>query len=128
MCAGHLGLRPLDPREGNAASLEVRREKAAKRGMTFQDHLAAELEKEAENYVQTMRKAASGGDWRALESWATRVLGRPVERVETADGESTFDVKNLTREQRAELRRRLVAEHPELLELRPLAERAEGST
>ena len=130
MCAGHsrLGIAQNPSaygRLGAEASLDTRLEKAERRKMTFQDHLAAELEKEAANYVDTMRKAASEGDWRALETWVTRVHGKPVERVET--NPNSLDPASMTPVQRAELRRRLVSEHPELLELVPVVERVTKS-
>lgn len=85
--------------------------------MTFQDHIATELEKEAHNYVQTMKTAAANGDWRAYEAWTTRVLGKPTERVEHVD--TSRSLADMSAGERAELRRRLVADNPELLELVP---------
>ena len=129
-CAGHsrLGF-AADPstfaKLGNRRSAEVRQEKAEQRRKTYLDILAEELENDALQNVEAMRKAASEGDWRALETWVTRVHGKPVERVETTA--NSLDPASLTSVQRAELRRRLVSEHPELLELVPAVERVTKS-
>lgn len=116
-CAGHLGLGGLDAKKGAQASAHARTAKAELRKRSALDWAAVKLEEHAEELVGTFLVAARDGDWRAAAALIERVHGKPVERVETLD--LSDDPQTWTREQRAELRRRLVTEHPELLELDP---------
>lgn len=122
LCAGHAGLGKLDHKAASAKSAAVRRHKAERRKLSLLDLIAERLETKADTIVQAYEKAGAEGDWRAFEALITRVHGKPTERIETTEIGS--DPRLLSVEQRAELRRRLVAEHPELLELRPKGEAA----
>lgn len=115
-CAGHLGLgigqdmerareRSAATRSGDA---EARRENRRK---SFQDHAADALQAKAESLIAVYLDAAGGGDWRAAEALATRVLGRPTERVEVNESRG---IDELTAEERAELRKQVQAAYPHL--------------
>lgn len=146
-CAGHSRLGAVsDPQANAAKSAQIRSDKAEKRKLSFQDLAAKKLEKNADKLVAVFLDAAkadipttTGYDkdgsiaWekgggpdhairlRAAQAFAERVLGKPVERVETVETNAS-SVSSLSREQRAALRRRLVEENPDLAELVPKGE------
>jgi hypothetical protein len=122
-CAGHLGIRPLDAREGNAASARARRVKAELRRRSALDWAAAKLEEHGEEIANMILAAARGGDWRAAAFLYERVYGKPQERVEMT-GTADKDLREMTPEQRAELRRRALARLSDAAELVPRGENA----
>lgn len=61
--------------------------------MTPADVFAETLREHAEEVALGYVRALRGGDWRAGDALATRVLGRPTERLETAD---TTQLRRLT--------------------------------
>jgi hypothetical protein len=71
--------------------------------------------------------AARGGDWRAAAFLYDRVYGKPQERVEMT-GTDQLDVRDLTPEQRAVLRRRALERFPDLAELVPRGEKGSSSS
>jgi hypothetical protein len=68
-------------------------------------------------------KAAREGDWRAGAWLFERAYGKPTERVEVEIPGSLGDIAAMSTEERWALRRRLLAEYPELRELVPRDER-----
>lgn len=125
-CAGHSRMGATSDPEANAAkSAEVRQAKAAERHKSLLDRIADRLEARADTIITQYEKAAADGDWRANEALITRVYGKPVERVETITND--LNPASMTSEQRAELRRQLVAANPELLELVPAGDRVTSS-
>lgn len=106
-----------NPHENQTRSLAVRRENARIRSMNAQDHLAAQLEANAQTIVQAVIKAASEGDTQMIRFAYERAYGKPTERVEHVD--TSRSLADMSAGERAELRRRLVADNPELLELVP---------
>ncbi len=116
-CAGHshFGI-SADPVANQARSAEAKRAKAEARKLSAIDLLHREVERNAAALVAGVLQA-SETDWRATQWLYERVYGKPTERVETVSSE--LDPEQMTEQQRAELRRRLVQEHPELAELVP---------
>lgn len=108
-CSGHSGRLTCPPAVALAASVAKRRERKELRRMTALDHLARELQREAQPIARALTAAAKAGDVRAAELLLTRVHGKPVERVETSTS-----VEGLGLEELRALRDRLLAEHPEL--------------
>lgn len=120
-CAGHskLGI-AANPTANQTLAAQARRNKAELRKRTPQDHLQNALEARAKELVDSALNKASDGDISALR-WAWEaVYGKPQERVQVQD---SSDVRSLSPEARAELRRRALAAHPDLAELVPKDER-----
>jgi hypothetical protein len=87
--------------------------------MRVRDSCAAER---ADRIVDAVIKAAEAGEWRA--AWLyERVYGKPTERAEVDTPGSLGDIAAMSTEERRALRRRLLAEYPELCELVPRDER-----
>jgi len=110
-CAGHLGLGKLDPKAASLRSAEVRAERKqarlAKREMSYSDHVAAAIERNADAIVQAFLDAGlKSGDWRALEALVTRHLGKPVERVEVET--EGVDLRSLSDVELQALKRKLL--------------------
>lgn len=77
--------------------------------MSYGDHVAAAIEREADAIVQAFLDAGlKGGDWRALEALVTRHLGKPVERVEVET--EGVDLRSLSDTELQALKRRLIAQ------------------
>lgn len=117
-CAGHskLGL-AANPSASADKANAVRRAKGERRRMTAIDVLHEKLEQQADVLINAALQAASEGDWRATAWLYDRTYGRPTERVESTSSDA--DIRTMTSEQRATLRKAALAAHPELAELIP---------
>ena len=93
--------------------------------MSYLDRCACALDEHAEEMVETYLEAGRRGDWRALDALATRVLGRPTERVETT--ESTTELTRLTNLTEAQLLRLRAELEGNVPALRLTAEGQEGA-
>ena len=78
--------------------------------MTPADVFAETLREHPEEVALGYLWALRGGDWRAGDALATRVLGRPTERVETTETTELGRLTNLTEEQLLTLRAELDGE------------------
>ena len=75
--------------------------------MTPADVFAETLREHAEEVAMGYVRALREGDWRAGDALATRVLGRPTERVETADVGKVGRLTTLTEAELLELKAKL---------------------
>jgi hypothetical protein len=67
--------------------------------------------------AQTIRSDDPAVAVRAAEAWLSRVYGRPKETIETTTAvPDPLSVVKMTAEERDALKRRLVAEHPDVVE------------
>jgi hypothetical protein len=66
-------------------------------------------------YLAGIRSNDPNRAYRAADAWISRVHGRPKETVEKVTAfDDPLDVSKMTREERDALKRRLVAEHPDV--------------
>jgi hypothetical protein len=81
----------------------------------------SELEEHAHEvvaaYLAGIRSDDPNRAYRAADAWISRVHGRPKETVENVSAwDDPLDVVSMTREQRDQLTRTLLAKHPHLAE------------
>lgn len=132
-CAGHLGLGiSQNPqaygRKGQQASLTTRQARATNRKLGLTDALGELLNAEGERIARQWVDAGYAGDWRAFESAATRVYGRPRELAVIDPLVDPLGVREMTSDQRMALRARLLTDHPELEQLAVQALAARATT
>jgi hypothetical protein len=124
-CAGHLKLVPLDSKTGVQAR-QRRAEERKRARLSVRDRVGEALEENVEEVIAALkdgirladRKAAAkaAGDWIAL------VYGRQLQKPEDEKpSEDPLDVASMTREERDRLKRKLLAQHPELAQQLRLA-------
>jgi hypothetical protein len=82
------------------------------------DKLARKLEEHADEVVAAYLAGIRSGDpnraYRAADAWISRVHGRPKETVKNLTmPDDPLDITSMTREERDELKRKLVAANPE---------------
>jgi hypothetical protein len=66
-------------------------------------------------YLAGIRSREPQPSYRAADAWISRVHGRPKETVENVTAlDDPLDVSKMTREERDALKRRLIAEHPDI--------------
>ena len=119
LCLAHSGQTRLDSAKGAQRSAEVRRAKAQARRETLRDKLARKLEEHADEVVAAYLAGIRSGDpnraYRAADAWISRVHGRPKETVENVTvPDDPLDIAAMSREEREALKRRLIAENPEV--------------
>jgi hypothetical protein len=107
--------------QGSPRLFEVRRQRALARTESLRDKLARRLEEHADEVVAAYLRAIRSDDpavaVRAAEAWLSRVYGRPKETIETTTAvPDPLSVAKMTVEERDALKRRLVAEHPDVVE------------
>jgi len=121
LCLAHAGRTKLDARKAAQKSAEVRRQRAIVRSESLRDKLARKLEEHADEVVNAYLRAIRSDDeavaYRAAEAWLSRVYGRPKETIETSVATpDPLDVAKMTTEERNALKRRLIAQHPDIAE------------
>ena len=119
LCLAHSGQTRLDSAKGAQRSAEVRRAKAQARRETLRDKLARKLEEHADEvvaaYLAGIRSDDPNRAYRAADAWISRVHGRPKETVENVTvPDDPLDIASMPREERDALKRRLIAENPEV--------------
>ena len=119
LCLAHSGQTRLDSAKGAQRSAEVRRAKAQARRETLRDKLARKLEEHADEvvaaYLAGIRSDDPNRAYRAADAWISRVHGRPKETVENVTvPDDPLDIASMPREQRDALKRKLIAENPEV--------------
>ena len=85
----------------------------------LRDKLARKLEEHADEvvaaYLAGIRSDDPNRAYRAADAWISRVHGRPKETVENVTvPDDPLDIASMTREERDALKRRLVAENPDV--------------
>jgi homoserine kinase len=121
LCLAHPGRTKLDSKKAAERSAEVRRHRALARNESLRDKLARKLEEHADEIVGAFLRGVRSNDpavaVRAAEAWLSRVYGRPKETIETSVAiPDPLEVAKMTAEERDALKRRLVAQHPEVVE------------
>ncbi len=92
---------------------------AQARRETLRDKLARKLEEHADEvvaaYLAGIRSDDPNRAYRAADAWISRVHGRPKETVENVTvPDDPLDIAAMSREERDALKRRLIAENPEV--------------
>lgn len=128
-CAGHSRLGwAADPtanaKVASRVSAQARADRVELRKLSFLDLVAKRVEERAERYLEVYENAGAEGDWRAIDALVTRVHGKPIERVESTT--RALDPAEMTPAERAELRRKLLADNPELADFQAKRKAATG--
>ncbi len=122
-CAGHAGLYRLDPERGQLAARDRARKQAEERRqarLSVRERAAEALSEDWPDVLEALRAGVKEGSAaaraRAAIGYVQLVYGRQLQAPADEQPATTdeLDVAAMTREQREELKRRLLAEQPEL--------------
>lgn len=114
-CAGHLGIGIQEAQLGSRKAAEARREAR----QSVRARAATALDEDFDDVLAALRRGIKQDDpakaAKAASDYVSLVYGRQLQKPDDEKPEADpLDVASLTREERDQLKRQLVSEHPEL--------------
>lgn len=118
LCAGHAGIGLEAARSARAEAAEARREAR----MSVRERAALALDDDWPDVLAALRRGLKDPDSRKASqtavSYVQLVYGRQLQQKEDEQftGSDPLDIASMTREQRDKLTRKLIAQHPHLVD------------
>lgn len=120
-CAGHLKLVPLDSAVGVAGRRKAAKKRRQAR-LSVRERAALALDDDWPDVLAALRAGIRTGKpserARAAIGYVQLVYGRQLQQKEDEQpaGSDPLDIASMTREQRDKLKRKLIAQHPHLVD------------